>query len=120
MSLDNIRKLNGEERFDEALLELELLIKTSPECAHLWVLRGILIQLSDISTLTLEDAEQSFLKALEIEPDFIEALEDLTHFYYAVMDDKEKTRAILNRLDESLSRVSAGVQEIREWLNTEP
>jgi hypothetical protein len=116
MGIETIRSLRRERRFDEALVELESLLERDRECAHLWLMRGNLIQLSEATALTLEDVEKSYLTALELNPDCVEAMEDLVHFYYAVMDDKVKTQAILNRLDTKLARLEAGLRDVRFWL----
>src|SRR5436190_23973627 len=53
--IETIRSSRQEHRFDEALVELERPFERDPECAHLWVMRGNLIQLSEATALTLED-----------------------------------------------------------------
>lgn len=55
--------------------------------AELWILRGDAIQLSDGSAYSLNDAETSYLCALELDPLSAEAHESLGHFIFAVKDD---------------------------------
>ena len=55
--------------------------------AELWILRGDAIQLSDGSAYSLNDAEISYFRALELDPLSAEAHESLGHFTFAVKDD---------------------------------
>lgn len=58
--------------------------------ASLHVLRATLIQLSEASNLTLEDARASLERAVDLAPDDPEAYEELGHFFDAVMPDRQK------------------------------
>ena len=119
MGIKEIRRLYQEQKFDEALCAVNSDLETDRESVHLWVMRGNLIQLSNLPGLTLEDAEQSYLAALECFPDCVEAMEDLAHFYYAVVEDKHKAHELLKRLDTRLANMSAGLQKIRTWVEGE-
>ena len=91
-----IKKLYREQRYDEALAEVLVQLEANCESPTLWVLRGNLIQLADNNPFPLEDAERSYLKALEIDPGHLEAMEDLAHFYQAVIVDPAKAPARLS------------------------
>jgi tetratricopeptide (TPR) repeat protein len=57
------------------------------QSAELWILRGDAIQLSNGDEYDLQDAETSYLKALELDPASAEAYESLGHFTFALKDD---------------------------------
>ena len=64
-------------------------VEAFPRSARLWCLRGDLIQLGpEDNPHTLDDALTSFRKAIEIDPGFAEAWEEIGHFYHAVLDDE--------------------------------
>ncbi len=77
---------------DEALplVQAELAVA---ETASLCVLRGVLIQLSDSGTETLDDARASFERATQLAPDDPEGYEELGHYFEAVMPDRERAEA---------------------------
>jgi tetratricopeptide (TPR) repeat protein len=65
-----------------------------PNSPKLWCMRGDLIQLaSESCSHSLEDAEACFLRAIDIDPSFAEAYEELGHFYDAVMDDEKRAES---------------------------
>lgn len=64
-------------------------VQAFPESARLWCLRGDLIQLGpENNPRSLEDALASFRRAIELDPGFVEAWEEIGHFYDAVLDDE--------------------------------
>src|SRR5438876_747112 len=85
MAIKEIRRLMRAERFEAALAKLEGYLKRHPECSEIWVLRGDLIQLLDRQDgPPLSEAAKSYEKALWINPNSLEALEGLAHYYDAV------------------------------------
>ena len=60
------------------------------ETSSLLVLQGILSQISEEPGATLEEAQASFERAVELAPDNPEPYEELGHFFDAVMSDREK------------------------------
>lgn len=56
----------------------------------LLVIKADVIQLSDKSHYRLSNAEESLLRAIELEPHNLEAHIELGYFYYATMDQSEK------------------------------
>jgi len=81
-----IRTALAEKRLtpDQALPLVDAELESS-EAASLLVLRGILIQVSDEGPYTLEDAQSSFERAIELAPDDPEAYEELGHLHDAVI-----------------------------------
>jgi tetratricopeptide (TPR) repeat protein len=66
-------------------------VRAFPRSARLWVMRGDLIQLgSESCPHPLEEALRSFQCAVELDPQFAKAWDELGHYYDAVLDD-EKT-----------------------------
>jgi len=64
-------------------------VRDFPRSAKLWCLRGDLIQLGPENTPhSLDDALACFQRAIEIDPGFAEAWEELGHFYHVVLDDE--------------------------------
>ena len=69
-------------------------VRAFPHSARLWVMRGDLIQLgSESCPHPLEEALRSFQRAVEIDPQFAEAWDELGHYYDAMLGD-EKTAAV--------------------------
>ena len=69
-------------------------LRQHPDSTRLWCLRGDLIQLSDDvdDGRELADAQRSYERALQIDPECLEAVEELGHFLDAVMDDPKSAR----------------------------
>ena len=66
-------------------------VRAFPRAARLWVMRGDLIQLgSESCPHPLEEALRSFQRAVELDPQFAEAWEEIGHYYDVVLAD-EKT-----------------------------
>ena len=66
-------------------------VRAFPLSARLWERRGCLIQLGPESCPhSLEEALRSFQRAVEIDPQFADAWDEIGHYYDAVLDD-EKT-----------------------------
>jgi len=77
------------------------------------VATAIEIQVSDTSEeRTLDDAERCLLRALELNPKSIEALQELAHFYYAVFDQPVKAQAYATRCKEMAIKLTGEMDEI--------
>jgi tetratricopeptide (TPR) repeat protein len=64
-------------------------VEAFPRSSRLWCLRGDFIQLGpENCPQSLDDALNSFRRAIEIDPGFAEAWEEIGHFCYAVLDDE--------------------------------
>jgi Tfp pilus assembly protein PilF len=81
------------EKYERALKKIEGAIASHKECPYLWLLRGDLIQL--LQTLDgppLKAAASSYSKALKLNPNNLEAIESLAHFYDAVVPAPVKAK----------------------------
>ena len=78
----------------QALEVCSALLNECPDSPYLLVWRAILIQAQDdpACSLTLQDAEQSLLRAYGTDANYLPALEELAHFYDAVEPDAMKAR----------------------------
>ena len=66
-------------------------VRAFPLSARLWEMRGCLIQLGPESLPhPLEESLRSFQRAVEIDPQFADAWDEIGHYYDVVLDD-EKT-----------------------------
>ncbi len=69
---------------DEAVLAF-------PNSPKLWCMRGNLIELaSESCPHSLDDAGFCFLRAIAVDPLFVEAYEEAAHFFDAVMPDEQR------------------------------
>ena len=104
---------------NEALPLVESALSSSSSSA-LWLLRGHLIQLSDASiSYELDEVARSYLEAHLLAPESAEPLEELGHFYDAVMSDRVSAvayyRAALEKgAGEDCSRALSGLLE-QDW-----
>jgi tetratricopeptide (TPR) repeat protein len=80
----------------EILGRIDAALEQKPTAA-LWILRGDAIQLSEENTHRLEDAEQSYFRAIDLDPASHEAYEALGYFHYAVMDDAANAKTFFER-----------------------
>jgi len=90
--------------YSDALREVEVDLKSKDDCPYLWLLRGNLVQLSqEPPHLRLEEAENSYIRSLALDPDYIEAMESLAHLYDIVIPDKKRAcdyaRLALRRIE---------------------
>lgn len=95
------------------LVEQELRSAASPA---LWMLRGHLIQLADFAPYDLDEAATSYREAHRLAPDDPEPLEELGHFYDAVMADPRRAEtyyraALAKGADEECARALAELLE---------
>ena len=79
--------------------------------SHRLVSRAIGLQLSDDNG-KLKEIESLLLEALKASPDNIEALEEIAHFYDAVMADSEKAAYYANFCRISAAKLIREMDEI--------
>ena len=90
----------------EAIALADESTRAFPNSAKLWCMRGDLIQLGpEKNPHSLDDALTSYKRAIEIDPMFAEAWEEIGHFYHNVLDD-ETTAQSYFREAERLKRTS--------------
>lgn len=86
-----LKRLLKTQRWEEALTKVDELLAANPFAAQLYLLRGQLIQLQgESTTYSLDDAEASFHRALELDDTSLDVLVELMHFYDAVCADTPK------------------------------
>jgi tetratricopeptide (TPR) repeat protein len=113
-AFQDIRDLWAAEKFDEALTKIDELLIRYPDSPSLLVSRGMAIQLLDHQHgPPLGEAERSFLRALEVDPNSLRAIENLAHYYDAVADDPVKAKHFAR---EYISRVEPALEEMRSIL----
>jgi tetratricopeptide (TPR) repeat protein len=82
---------------DFIIKEIDDFISTHECSCKIWKFRGDLIQLGEETDIyTLKDAENSYRRAIEINPDDYEAYEELGHFFDAVLDDETEAENWFN------------------------
>jgi len=94
---------------DEVTLETLALAEQAvcefPLSAKLHVMRGDLILLGpESSPHSLEDALISYQKAVEIDPEFEEAWEEIGYYYDVVMDDEVAAQPYFQQAEELRTR----------------
>ena len=86
-----LKRLLETQMWEEALAKVDELLVSNPLAAQLYLLRGQLIQLQPENTkYLLDDVENSFKKAVELDATYFDALVELMHFYDAVCPDTPK------------------------------
>jgi hypothetical protein len=110
MNLKEIKNLRKAKKFVKAFAKLEKLLRRHRECSHLWNLRGDLIQLLDTQDgPPLIEAAASYKTALKSNPNDIEALESLAHFYDAV---DPKPASAKHYAEAYIANVKRGLSEM--------
>ncbi|HEY0140914.1 MAG TPA: hypothetical protein VGF48_08460 [Thermoanaerobaculia bacterium] len=120
MSDDFVRRIKNEIfRAEEAspavLAQIDEELERQPSAA-LWILRGDALQLSEDDEYDPQDAETSYLKALELDPQSAEAYESLGHFTFAVNDDARASVQYFQRAIE-LGAGESAREGLREALD---
>ncbi|MEM1043799.1 MAG: hypothetical protein AAGI91_14375 [Bacteroidota bacterium] len=74
-------------------------LREYPQSPQLWCIRGDLIQLSDDGDdgLDLENALRSYERALELEPAWVEAYEEIGYFWDLVMNEPDRAEPYFER-----------------------
>jgi len=98
----------GEDTSYETLCFADGAVHAFPQSAKLWCIRGDLIQLgAGDAGHELSDALASYQQAIKIDPKFIEAYEEIGHFYDLVMDDEKRAKPYFRQAE--LLKVEIGV-----------
>lgn len=101
-----------EEAFGENTKHLELV----PDCANTWVKLAVLIMIDDHPEQHehsgIESAERCILRALEINPDHLEALEEAAYFYDVMVPDRAKAVMYAQRYIDIAGKVLEELQAI--------
>ena len=108
-ALREARTLISEERYEEALVELEEAVAADPEDADAWNLVGFSYRKLERH----EPALEGYAKALAIDPRHTEAIEYLGELYLA-LDDLPRAEEQLARLDEICGSGCEEYEELNE------
>jgi tetratricopeptide (TPR) repeat protein len=110
----------------EVLALAEKAVTEFPNSAKLWCIRGDLIQLgTSEAKYELNNALESYERAIAVDPSFAEAYESIGFFYDAVMDDPESAEPAFRKAIEfgagqnsyyGLARVLAELNQMEEAL----
>jgi hypothetical protein len=85
----------------EALQLVEDGLREHPMSEHLWIWKGVLIQLGPENTpYEQEEVLASYQKAIRINPHSVESHREIGHFYDAVMDDEAKAQEWFSKAEE--------------------
>lgn len=110
MKIVAIKKRLVAGHFREALTEVDELLEEDEDNSNLWNLRGDLIQLlGSQDGPPLSEARKSYTKALELNPNDLEALESLARFHDVVEINRSKAKkfakAYLERARKSVAEM---------------
>ena len=73
-------------------------VRAFPRSARLLVMRGNLIELGPVTCPhPLEEALRCYQSAVEFEPQFAEAWDEIGHYYDAVLGDEKSARPYFDR-----------------------
>lgn len=76
-------------------------IRAFPASSELWLIRGNLIQLGDEDCpYGLEEAATCYQKAVEINPDYVEAWEEIGHYYDIIEPNKAISLKAFQKAEE--------------------
>ena len=113
MSLNNIKDALKECDFVQAFNLIEEFLGAQQDNPYLWNLRGNVIQLLDIPDHPpLSEVERSYLKALEINPDDLDSIESLAHYYDALLDDVDQSKKYAQLYLDKTTKVRSAMDAI--------
>jgi hypothetical protein len=100
----------------EKLRAIEEALGVHPDCPHLLVQKAILIQVQDEldGVPGLEEVERCLLTAYALDDRFLEAIEELAHFYDTVCPDVAKARMFAERYIAVVTPVLRDLTVIRD------
>jgi hypothetical protein len=103
----------------ERFRENESKLRQQSECADSWVERARLLMLEDGTSQDqapygLDEVEKCILKALDLSPEHLEAIEEAAHFYDVMVPDRSKAVAYAERYVKLAGKVVEEMKEIIE------
>jgi hypothetical protein len=106
----------------ELFRENDARIKQRPECPDLWVTRARLLMLEEgpedqLSAFGLDEVERCILRALELDPGHLEAIEEAAHYYDVVLPDRAKAVMYAERYIRLTEGIAQHMQAIIEGSN---
>ena len=113
MKLSEIRNLADKGKMREALSQVDELLARASECPYLWNLRGALILLVETNDGPPPgDAAKSYLRALELNPNDLEALEGLAHFYDTIDPKPDEAKRYAREYLEKAKKIHIAMERI--------
>ena len=108
--------------WSEQFLENESRLSKHSECADFWVMRARLLMLEDgpsemQTPYGVDEVEKCILKALDLDPDHLEALEEAAHFYDCIVLDRDKAVMHAKRYNHLAGKVVEDMKAIIEDAN---
>jgi tetratricopeptide (TPR) repeat protein len=91
--LDEIAALARDSRFDDAVAMIDGLEAQGFTSPQLQVLKGTYLQLGASGKYSLDDVEEAFRRAIDLDPDSAEAHIDLGWFLCRVVEDTVQARS---------------------------
>lgn len=113
MEIDQLSALRAQGVFRAKLDLLEEQLQNGHECPYLLTQKAMLIQLQGGES-SLEDAEQCLLRAHEINPNNLETLVELAHFYDAVIPNPEQAKHYATLFRDAVTGSLESLREILE------
>lgn len=111
--LSHLRVLMNSSRYDEALSLVDRLLQNNYLSPFLHALKARLIMLSsEECPYTLDDAGDCLLKALEINANDLEVIEELAHYYDIVAPDSQLATRYASLLLDKIRDISNDMAEI--------
>lgn len=113
--INHLKRLMGENRFNEALSLIENLCNENYYSPYLWNVRARLEMLQGGSDGDpFGNAEKYLRIAFEINPDDLEVLEELAHFYDVLVPDREKSVRFATMVSEKVGLLQRDMRKILE------
>jgi tetratricopeptide (TPR) repeat protein len=107
-----------DEEFDKALSEIAKIEQDHELAPNILVSKGDCIQLGSGSVYVLSDAEAAYKRALEIDPEHIEAHIELGFFYLNIMNEGDKALPYFeNALSLARSKITQAVEGMATCLS---
>ena len=104
-----------EGKHEQAVALVTRILASHPDCPYLLVLRALTIQMQQSTDgPTLADAEDSLLRALDVDKTYLPALEELAHFYDSVTSDRIRARVFATRYLEIVLPIVKDMQKIAD------
>lgn len=98
---------------ETALKQIEECLRLAPDCPYHLVKKAVAIQLLDRPDgPSLEEALESLERAYAIDPAHIEALQELAHFFDAVMPDEQQAARFARLCLSHAERIVVEMNEI--------
>ena len=97
------------------LTRIEVGLAKNPKCAHMLITKARLLMLGDSATLA--QVEDCILKALDLSPNNLEALEEAAHYYDVVAPDRRKAVRYAKRYIQLVGKTISEMRAIIEESN---